>query len=791
MNPARASAPRRNAASRQDAGIDRPAAAPRGAARPPRRAWVRTERVPRLCAAEWRFFFSSSGSSQPAACPQIQIHLPVCPAIAAPSQPRPRLALPAGDAAAANETNARRRHRPHTFRTQTRPTREDRDVDRSRIRTAALSRRLALASLGTAIAVGVVCAVGLSSLENTAAVARVAVTQQLALIDDAAAMSAFQYQKGFVAEYLLTGNRAWLAELETSRPAFESWLARAPREGRPTRRPRTLLDDIQREYAAYDRARKTAIALYDAGKADEARAALEGNHARDRSACAICFTSSDGWRGRTPSGRWRTPSGTSAGSPTCSWEPASRARSPACSPDSSGRGGSRSRSTSSRCRSSRRRSGRASRSRPGAPGSRRSAIRSSALVEKLEETDAALAEHRRRLMQSEKLSAVGELAAKLAHEVLNPLAGMKAAVQLLARQGRRRPAGARGGRDRRGAEPRDHAGRGAGPAAGQFLAAARAARRGRDGRRAARRGAGGRAAGAEAPRRDGRARARTGDLRRSRSTRCCSRRCSSTCSSNAAEAMAPSGGRVELTRAPHPAARPRRDRDPRRRPGARDPGGAPRRAVQAVLHDQAGGPRPGPRGQPEHPARARRPDRRRRTARPKKGRGAAFEVQLPVRCDERPGPGRRRRGADPAVAPHDARPGGLRRDRRRVGQRGLAPLPGGPAGRRAARPGARRRRRHRPPAPHAPGGAGHEGHPDLRARIDRERGRGDEARRLRLHQEAVRARGDRRRRPQRRPDPTPSSSGSPTWRRRSASAPTAPPSSTRRRAWRRCCARCR
>ena len=56
-----------------------------------------------------------------------------------------------------------------------------------------------------------------------------------------------------------------------------------------------------------------------------------------------------------------------------------------------------------------------------------------ALIEKLEETDAALAEHRRRLIQSEKLSAIGELAAKLAHEVLNPLAGMKAAVQLLAR----------------------------------------------------------------------------------------------------------------------------------------------------------------------------------------------------------------------------------------------------------------------------------------------------------------------------------------------------------------------
>jgi signal transduction histidine kinase len=56
-----------------------------------------------------------------------------------------------------------------------------------------------------------------------------------------------------------------------------------------------------------------------------------------------------------------------------------------------------------------------------------------ALVERLEQTDADLAEHRRRLIQSEKLSAVGEIAASLAHEVLNPLAGMKAAVQLLAR----------------------------------------------------------------------------------------------------------------------------------------------------------------------------------------------------------------------------------------------------------------------------------------------------------------------------------------------------------------------
>ena len=83
-------------------------------------------------------------------------------------------------------------------------------------RSQILSRRLALASLGTAVAVGVVCAVGLFSLGNASALAHVAVTRQLELADEATAMSAFLYQKGFVAEYLLTGNRSWLADLETS-----------------------------------------------------------------------------------------------------------------------------------------------------------------------------------------------------------------------------------------------------------------------------------------------------------------------------------------------------------------------------------------------------------------------------------------------------------------------------------------------------------------------------------------------------------------------------------------------
>jgi len=302
-----------------------------------------------------------------------------------------------------------------------------------KLRSATLSGRLALASLGTALAIGVVCAVGLSSLENTAEVTRVAVSQQLSLIDDAAAMSAFQYQKGFVAEYVLSGNPAWLTELKTSRPAFETWLkgARAkvddPISGR-------LLDDIQREYKAYDDARTKAIALHDAGRREEAIAALEGNHARSQHLRDLFHDF--GRQARQDAERALADTennvrrlghvlvGTSIAGALASllagflW--ARRITKPIYELQV------QIQSATERTRIQ---------VAPGRAGLEALGDQVRALVEKLEEADTALAEHRRRLMQSEKLSAVGELAAKLAHEVLNPLAGMKAAVQLLARQG--------------------------------------------------------------------------------------------------------------------------------------------------------------------------------------------------------------------------------------------------------------------------------------------------------------------------------------------------------------------
>jgi signal transduction histidine kinase len=298
--------------------------------------------------------------------------------------------------------------------------------------STALSQKLALASVGTALAVGVVCAVGLVSLDNVAVVAGVAVTRQLALADHAAAMSAFLYQKGFVAEYLLTGNRARLQELENSRPAFEGWLAGAQeKSGSPL--SANLLDQIRSEYASFDQVRRDAIALYDSGRLEDAKAKQDDNHARTQRLRDLFLELGNGARleaermlgesERSVRHLGQVLVATSVAGALASliagflW--ARRVTKPIYELEVQVESA-------------------AERTRikvvPGRQGLEVLGDQVGALVEKLEQTDAALAEHRRRLIQSEKLSAVGELATKLAHEVLNPLAGIKAAVQLLARR---------------------------------------------------------------------------------------------------------------------------------------------------------------------------------------------------------------------------------------------------------------------------------------------------------------------------------------------------------------------
>jgi len=303
-----------------------------------------------------------------------------------------------------------------------------------------LSRQLALASVGTAVAVGVVCAVGLFTLGHVSEVARRAVSRELKFADDTAATSAFLYQKGLVAEYLLTGSRHWLADLEASRPAFESWLQGAHARV-ATPEGRRVLDELQAEYSAFDGVRRLAIERHDAGQTEEAKATLEANrqHAqrlRDLFGQLGSSARSDAASLLEESERSvRILAGvlvaTSLAGVVASlfvgffW--ARRLTRPIYELEVQVEAAAERTKIQLR---------------PGREGVEALGEQIRALIAKFEETDAALAEHRRRLIQSEKLSAVGEVTAKLAHEVLNPLAGIKAAIQLFARQG----AGAEGSR---------------------------------------------------------------------------------------------------------------------------------------------------------------------------------------------------------------------------------------------------------------------------------------------------------------------------------------------------------
>src|SRR5262245_31147932 len=94
-------------------------------------------------------------------------------------------------------------------------------------RSGLLSHRLALASVCTAVAIGVVCAVAVSSLGDAARAARSSLDRQISIIDDAMGMRAFFDQKTFVSNYILTGDRKWLAEPDVTHPTFEAWLSRA------------------------------------------------------------------------------------------------------------------------------------------------------------------------------------------------------------------------------------------------------------------------------------------------------------------------------------------------------------------------------------------------------------------------------------------------------------------------------------------------------------------------------------------------------------------------------------
>jgi signal transduction histidine kinase len=295
-------------------------------------------------------------------------------------------------------------------------------------RPSSLSIRLALAFTLAMAAMAIVCVVALVDLVNVSGRTRGAVSRQVALLRQATAFDALLYQKGFVAAYMVTGDRVWLHKLEATRGKFAAWLASVGPSLLPPQR--AVLRKIVDEDRAYDEARSKAVALFQAGRREEAKAMLPGYHVHlDR---LVELSHEFGELGRVETQEVlvgaersirrlaRLLVGTSILGVLFSvvvgflW--ARRIARPMYQLQL------QIESATERTRI---------RLAPEEAPPEGLADQVGALIRRVEESHAALVEGRRRLAQSEKMSAIGELAAKLAHEILNPLTGMKAAVQLM------------------------------------------------------------------------------------------------------------------------------------------------------------------------------------------------------------------------------------------------------------------------------------------------------------------------------------------------------------------------
>ncbi len=238
----------------------------------------------------------------------------------------------------------------------------------------------------------------------------------LVALEDAHELQNLLYQKGFVAQYFLTGDTHWLDELHSASSAFEDWLTRVTRDARTDEAARAAAQ-LASEYGRYAADRARAVAVFQNGDHGAATQMLVENteHAAKMRelAGALIKVRRDQVTARISDGErvWRHALwGLSAavllamlGAALVGYTLARQITRPLYEL--------------------------VMRAESAAGGAR--------LEVTAEDEIGALAQHvthlANRLTQAEKMSALGEMAAAVAHEVLNPLTGVKTALQLLRR----------------------------------------------------------------------------------------------------------------------------------------------------------------------------------------------------------------------------------------------------------------------------------------------------------------------------------------------------------------------
>ena len=283
----------------------------------------------------------------------------------------------------------------------------------------------------TLVALAVVALVAMRSIGASHSAATAAARADLAALTDASELQGLLYQKGLAGNYFLTGDTRWLDELERTRPAAEQWLAgltagaSSAEEGKATAA-------LVTEYGRYDGDRVRAIAAFQAG--ERARAVellvLAGERAarlRDLAHRLVALRREEvEARLVQADGTWRRSLVALAlaamvavfGAAVIGWLLSRRIGRPlyelVLHAESAGADGAYV---------------------EVAGDDEIDAISEhvTRLARQIESSSATLAAQRARLAQAEKMSALGEMATAVAHEVLNPLTGVKAAMQLLSR----------------------------------------------------------------------------------------------------------------------------------------------------------------------------------------------------------------------------------------------------------------------------------------------------------------------------------------------------------------------